>query len=73
MLIRVQVKPDCHREVFEEFKKGEFRVQVKEPAAGNMANSRVQMLIAEHFNVPVTSVRFRTGMRSHKKTFEVVQ
>ncbi len=73
MLIRVHVKPDSHREVIEESKKGEFRVQVKEPAAGNMANSRVQMLIAEYFNVPVTSVRFRTGARSHKKTFEIVQ
>ena len=73
MRVCVHVKPGSRREVLDRLENGDFRVTVKEEARGNRANLRVQQMIAEHFNVPVTSVRFQSGGRSKKKVFDVVQ
>lgn len=71
--VRVRVTPHAHRERFEQVSATEFSATVKEPAQRNEANLRVQRLVAQHFNVPLTSVRFLTGMRGKKKVLEVVQ
>ncbi len=73
MKIIVRVTPDSRREHFEKTGDVEFKASVKESAERNQANMRVQELVAEHFNLPVTTIRFLTGMRSKKKVFEVVQ
>jgi uncharacterized protein YggU (UPF0235/DUF167 family) len=73
MHVTVRVIPKSRREKFEENKRGEFAASVKERAERNEANNRVQQLVAKHFNVPLTSVKFLTGQRSRKKTFEVVE
>ena len=72
MKVRVRVKPNARRERFLEVNESQFEVDVKESAEQNLANRRVQQLIADHFNRPVTSVRFLTGARSKSKMFEVV-
>ena len=73
MKVKVRVTPDSRREHFEKTGESEFTATVKEPAERNEANSRVQQLVADYFNLPVTSVRFLTGVRSKSKVFEVVR
>lgn len=73
MQIKVRVTPRARREKFEETGEREFTAAVKERAERSEANHRVQTLVARHFNVPLTSVRFLTGLRARTKTFEVVQ
>jgi len=73
MVIKVRVTPKARREHFEKVSDSEFKAAVKEPAERNQANSRVQQLVAEHFNLPVTSVRFLTGVRGKVKTFDVIR
>lgn len=72
MRVRVKVTPGARRERFEQKSEYEFKAAVKEEAEQNAANTRVQALVAHHFNVPVTSVRFLTGARGRSKLFEVV-
>lgn len=73
MRVKVRVTAKARRELFEQTGEFAFSVSVKEPRERNEANTRVQQLIAEHFNLPVTSIRFITGMRSKNKVFEVVR
>ncbi len=73
MRIRVRVAPHARKEKFEKIGENEYSASVKERALQNEANHRVQTLVARHFNVPLTSVRFLTGHRTKTKTFEVVQ
>jgi uncharacterized protein YggU (UPF0235/DUF167 family) len=73
MQVTVRVTPKARREKFEATNHGEYSAAVKERAERNEANDRVQRLLARHFNVPLTNVKFLTGQRSRKKTFEVVQ
>ncbi len=73
MKVSVRVTPKSRRERFEETGKGEFAAAIRERPQNNEANDRIQFLLARHFNVPITSVRFLTGMRAKKKVFEVVR
>ena len=73
MRIKVHVTPKARREHFEKTGESEFTATIKEPAERNEANSRVQQLVADYFNLPVTSVRFLAGMRSKVKTFDVIR
>ena len=73
MIVKVGVIPSSRKERFEEAGNNEFTAAVKEKPKRNEANDRVQRLVARHFNVPVTSVRFRSGVRGKIKAFEVVQ
>lgn len=73
MKINVRVTPKARQERFLKTGEHEFAVAVREAPERNEANSRVQRLVAAHYNVPVTSVRFLTGMRAKKKVFEVVE
>ena len=73
MRIKVQVTPNAKRERFDAVKENHFSAAVKERAQHSEANHRVQTLVARHFNVPLTSVRFLTGMRAKTKMFEVVE
>lgn len=73
MQVTVRVQPRARREKFELNTNGEYTAAVKERAERNEANDRVQQLVARHFNVPLTNVRFLAGQRSRKKIFEVVE
>jgi uncharacterized protein YggU (UPF0235/DUF167 family) len=73
MQVRVRVTPNGRSEKFEAAKDGAYAATVRERAERNEANHRVQQLVARHFNVPLTNVRFLTGLRSRKKIFEVVE
>ncbi|OGG60633.1 hypothetical protein A2765_03590 [Candidatus Kaiserbacteria bacterium RIFCSPHIGHO2_01_FULL_56_24] len=71
--VKVRVIPGAKKEKFDQRSETEFSASVKERPERNEANARVQALVARHFNVPVTSVRFLTGARGRSKLFEVVR
>ncbi|HWO07018.1 MAG TPA: DUF167 domain-containing protein [Candidatus Paceibacterota bacterium] len=73
MKVSVRVTPNARRERFEMTGDNQFTATITEPPERNEANTRVQRLVAAHYNVPLTSVRFLTGMRTKKKVFEVVE
>ena len=73
MLIRVRVTPDARREVVRESGPNVLDISVREPAAGNAANTRVRELVAMYCKVPLTAVRLVTGARSPNKKFNVVK
>ena len=73
MKISVRVKPNSRKERFEKTGEHEFDVAIKEPPERNEANTRVQRLVAAHYNVPLTNVRFLTGTRTKKKILEIVR
>ena len=73
MKIRVKVTPGARRESFEKTSITEFKCNVKERAENNMANTRVRQLVARHFKMPVSAVRFISGTRSANKVFEVLR
>lgn len=72
MRIRVHVSPGARRERLEESKRGIFTIAVREKAKGGEANNRVRELLAFHFGVALTQVRFISGAYSERKSFEIV-
>lgn len=70
MFIKVLVTPGARKETVEE--KGEtLSIAVREPAQGNLANTRVRELIALRFQKPIGSVRILTGHHSRVKMISV--
>jgi len=73
MFIKVLVSPGAKREKVEE--KGEkgdtFLISVREPAQGNLANTRVRELVAMRFHAPLGKVRILTGHRSRAKMISI--
>ena len=48
-----------------------LKISVKEPAKQNLANRRVQSLVAKHFKLPAAKVRLISGHHSPSKIFSV--
>lgn len=70
MYLKVYVVPGARKEAVEE--KGEvLHIQVKEPAAGNRANTRVRELVALRLQVPVAAVRILSGHHTRGKMLAV--
>jgi uncharacterized protein YggU (UPF0235/DUF167 family) len=44
-----------------------FSVAVREPAEDNRANDAIRAALAEHFHVPVSSVKIMSGRTARKK------
>lgn len=72
MRVHIAVTPNARREVFEKTADTAFVAKVKKPASRNQANARVRELLASHFGVSLSSIRFVTGMRGKKKVFDVI-
>ena len=73
MRVIVHVTPGARRELVCQVKEREFGIAVKEKAENNAANGRVRELLALHYKVGKSDVRFITGMRGSRKTFEVIR
>jgi uncharacterized protein YggU (UPF0235/DUF167 family) len=70
MYIKVYVVPEARREVVEE--KGDvLHIQVREPAIGNRANTRVRELVALRLQVSIAAVRILSGHHSRGKMIVV--
>ena len=67
MYIKVKATPNTKKESLQEKKEDSFLISVKEPARKNLANKRILELVAEHFEVPVDTVRIVSGHHSPSK------
>ncbi len=72
MYLKVYVVPGARRETVEE-KDSILHIQVKEPAAGNRANTRVRELVALRYEVPVAAVRILSGHHTRGKMLAVTR
>lgn len=70
MFIRVFVTPGAKKERMEE-KDGTLALAVREPAAGNRANTRVREIVARRFGLPLGKVRILAGHRSRTKMMSI--
>lgn len=71
MYIKVKVTPEAKKEKFEEIRDDLFEISVKEKAKQNMANKRVQELIARHFGIMKGEVKIISGHRSSSKIISI--
>ena len=71
MHVKVRVRANARREVFEKVSETSFKISVRQKALENAANRRVVELIAAHFKVPKARVRIVRGHRSPLKVFSV--
>lgn len=71
MYVRARVIPGAKRERVTTVSETEFEIVVKEPPERNLANRRVQTLIAEHLGVSAGKVRLISGHRSSRKIFSI--
>ena len=61
MYIKIKVTPEAKKEKLEQKSDELFEISVKEKAKQNMANKRIQELIAEHFGIMKRDVRIISG------------
>ncbi len=78
MFIKVLVTPSAKKEKVEENPSTKLGaggptllISVKEPAAQNLANTRVREIIAERQGAPLAKVRILTGHRSRVKMISI--
>lgn len=69
--IHVKVTTGVRKEDFKQKSEDHFEVSVKEKAERNIANTRVLLLVASHFGVPVNKVRIVNGHRHPSKLLVV--
>lgn len=71
MFIRIYATPDAKREELTKESEEAWRISVREPAQGNLANDRIRALVAREFGVSSASVRILTGHRARSKLISV--
>jgi uncharacterized protein len=69
--IWVNVKPAAKRETIAAISKGEFNVQVRAPAREGRANQALIELLAQHFNVPKSTLRIMRGEKGRRKLVRI--
>lgn len=71
MYVKVYVTPSAKKEKFEKESDSVYRIQVKEPAERNLANRRVQELLASALSMNKGKLRMISGHRSQTKVFSI--
>jgi uncharacterized protein YggU (UPF0235/DUF167 family) len=71
MYIKVKVTADAKKEKFEQKGDELFEISVKEKAKQNMANRRIQELIAGHFGIIKGEVKIISGHKSSSKIISI--
>jgi uncharacterized protein YggU (UPF0235/DUF167 family) len=69
--VKVRVVADATKEKVTKDAKGEFHIEVREPAAHNQANIRAREIIAAAFCTTVGKVRIVSGHRSPTKVMSI--
>ena len=72
MQVKVRVTAGARRESVEKENDTTFRIKVREPRERNLANSRIQELLAEAWRVEVKAIKLVRGHRSDAKTFSIL-
>ncbi|MFA6536038.1 MAG: DUF167 domain-containing protein [Candidatus Paceibacterota bacterium] len=71
MYIKVKVKTNSDEELFEKVSDTSFKIQVKEKAERNLANTRVIELLRRHFGPKAGQIRIVNGHHSPSKLVAV--
>lgn len=71
MYIKVKVKADSDKELFEKVSETSFKIQVKVKAERNQANVRVVELLRHHFGPKAGQIRIVNGHHSPSKLVAV--
>lgn len=71
MLIKVTVSPGAKKERLTKTTRGRYTIEVREPAARNLANERVREIVAKECKVSVGNVRILTGHHSRSKVISI--
>lgn len=69
--VSVQVKTRSKTESVEKQSDGTYLVRVAAPPVDGKANTRIQELLAEHFEVSKSQVEILIGHKGKKKVFEI--
>ncbi|MBI4023104.1 DUF167 domain-containing protein [Candidatus Berkelbacteria bacterium] len=73
MKLTVRVRPGSRFTLVEELDDGSYRVAVTAPPERGKANAAVTAALAEHFQVPKSSVQILAGHAAWTKIVEIVQ
>ena len=71
MIIRVKAYPNSKKEEIIGKDKNKFFIFVKEKAKNNEANFRIFQILADHFQIPQSRIRMRSGAKKPSKIFEI--
>lgn len=72
MILLVKVKPNAKKSSLEQQPDGNWVAHVNAPPVDGKANERLIKIIAEHFDVPKSSISIQTGKSSKLKRIEVM-
>lgn len=71
-IIRVLVHAKAHDERVEEIGVDEFEAWVTSPPAGGEANEDLLAALAIHMNLPISTLRIKSGGKSRHKLIEIL-
>ncbi len=71
MLISVRVKPNSKQPRIEASPDGSLTAYLKSPPIEGRANEELIARLAEHFRVPKSRLRVRSGLASRNKLIEI--
>jgi uncharacterized protein YggU (UPF0235/DUF167 family) len=71
MYVKVRVIAGAKKEVFKKVSDTHFAISVKEKAQQNLANRRVEELVAIHFKIPAKQIRIISGHHSPSKILSI--
>jgi len=69
--ISVTVKPNARKSLVAKLSETDYRVSVHAPAQHGEANRVLVELLAQHFDVPKTTIRIVHGHSSRRKLVEI--
>ena len=73
MLVTVKVKPNSKKPRLEQAADGALTAYLKSPPVEGKANDELIVRLAEHFGIPKSRIRIKSGLSSKTKLVEVTQ
>ncbi len=72
MIISIKVKPGSKKgDLIEQTSENEYLVYLRARAHDGEANTALIKLLSDHFDVPKTSIKIKSGQASHNKIIEL--
>lgn len=71
MKIFAKVKPNSKKDEVKKIDATHFEIRVKAPTQEGKANTAALNTLAECLNIPKSSIKIRSGLKSKQKVFEI--
>lgn len=71
-IIKIMVKPNSSQEKVIKIDEGSLVIYTRAKPHDGEANKRVVEMVAKYLGVTKTSIRIRSGIKSRKKTLEIL-